>query len=82
MPGRATKTRFLVVYDYETGGVWAFVWAHSPEEIHKTFRDLTVIDAVPVWMTADEVSRIERSMTFNVDAVTSDDWIARLLRAQ
>jgi hypothetical protein len=47
MPENAAKSRFLVVYDYGQGGVWAFVWARSVDEIHEKFRDLQVgFDAV------------------------------------
>ena len=76
----ATKRRFLVVYDYGQGGVWAFVWARSQEELHEKFRDLTVVDAIPEWLSGDELENTERRMTFDVDDVKPGDWIAFLLR--
>jgi hypothetical protein len=74
------KKRFLVVYDYGTGGVWAFVWARSEEEIHRAFRDLDVVDATPSWLVGDQLAMMEERRTFDVDDVKPDDWIAQLLR--
>ena len=75
------KQRFLVVYDYGQGGVWAFVWARSEAEIHRAFRDLEVVDAMPSWLADEELASIEDGMTFDVDDVKPNDWIARLLRS-
>jgi hypothetical protein len=75
-----TKERFLVVYDYGQGGVWAFVWARSVDEIHEKFRDLEVIETIPSWLTGVQLATTERQMTFDVDDVKPGDWIARLLR--
>ncbi len=75
------KQRFLVVYDYGQGGVWAFVWARSEEEIHRVFRDLIVVDSTPPWLTGNQLAITEQQMTFDVDDVKPDDWIARLLRS-
>jgi hypothetical protein len=81
MSSERDKQRFLVVYDYGQGGVWAFVWARSAEEIHSKFRDLKVIESMPSWLTGNELALTEERMTFDVDAVKRDDWIARLLRS-
>jgi hypothetical protein len=80
MPENAEKSRFLVVYDYGQGGVWAFVWARSVDEIHEKFRDLQVVDSMPSWLKGDELAVTEQRMTFDADDVKPDDWIARLLR--
>ena len=74
------KQRFLVVYDYGQGGVWAFVWARSEVQLHRVFRDLKVVDSPPSWLTGEELAKTERQMTFDVDEVKPDDWIARLRR--
>lgn len=78
---RHEKQRFLVAYDYGQGGVWAFVWARSVEEIHDKFRDLQVIESMPSWLTGEQLAVTEQRMTFDVDAVKPEDWIARLLRS-
>lgn len=72
------KQKFLVVYDYGQGGIWAFVWARSEEEIHDRFRDLKVVESVPLWLTGDQLRVVEQRMTFDVDDVKPGDWIARL----
>jgi hypothetical protein len=81
MVNSTAKRRFLVVYDYGQGGVWAFVWARSDDEIHRTFRDLQVVAAMPSWLIGEELERLEERMTFDIDDVGPDDWIARLLRS-
>jgi hypothetical protein len=80
MADSSEKQRFLVVYDYGQGGVWAFVWARSQEEIHRVFRDLKVVNDLPSWLTGDQLAITEQRMTFDVDDVKPDDWIARLRR--
>jgi hypothetical protein len=51
------------------------------EEIHDKFRDLKVIESMPSWLTGDELAVTEQRMTFDVDDVKPEDWIARLLRS-
>jgi len=76
------KQRHLVVYDYGQGGVWAFVWARSATEIEDTFRDLKVVEDMPSWLTGDALAKTEQRMTFDVDAIQPDDWIARFVRSK
>jgi hypothetical protein len=45
------------------------------------FRDLEVVDPTPSWLTGDQLAITEQRMTFDVDDVKPDDWIARLLRS-
>ena len=78
--GQAPRQRFLVVYDYGQGGVWAFIWARSADDIRQRFRDLEVVNTFPSWLAGDELARTEQTMTFDIDDVKPDDWIARMLR--
>lgn len=78
--GQAPRQRFLVVYDYGQGGVWAFIWAQSADAIRERFRGLEVVNTMPSWLTGDELARTEQTMTFDIDEVKPDDWIARMLR--
>lgn len=80
MTESSAKRRFLVLYDYGQGGIWAFVWARAVDEIYAKFRDLQVVDTMPAWLTGEELAITEQKMTFDVDDVKPDDWIARLLR--
>ncbi len=80
MDESSAKRRFLVAYDYGQGGIWAFLWARSEDEIQQAFRDLTVVDSMPPWLTGDELAITEQRMTFDINNVKRDDWIWRLLR--
>lgn len=82
MGSTPAKQRFLVVYDYGQGGVWAFLWARSEEEIQRVFRDLEVVESMPSWLTGDELAKTEQRMTFDIDHVHPDDWISRLRRSE
>ena len=74
------KTRFLAVYDYGTGGVWAFVLARTSLEIEKRFTNLRVVDHAPSWMTHEKRVDLEERMTFDIDDINPNDWIAQLLK--
>ena len=45
------KQRFLAAYDYDTGGVWIQVWAHTANEIIALYPELDVLADRPPWMT-------------------------------
>jgi len=47
------KQRYLVVYDYGMGGLWAYVVASSPAQIVHRFPELTVFESKPEWMADD-----------------------------
>jgi hypothetical protein len=66
MDASAVKRRFLVVYDYGQGGVWAFVLATSANAIVERFPELQVIDEIPRWMD-DDLRRKLESETQDVD---------------
>lgn len=74
------KQRYLVIYDYGQGGVWAFVWARSAEDIHRTFRDLKVMDTMPSWLEGQRLEQLENRMTFDIDDVHPGQWLARFLK--
>jgi len=47
----ADKKLFLVAYDYGMGGLWGAMLAHSEEEIHAEYPELSVAHERPRWMT-------------------------------
>jgi hypothetical protein len=68
-------------YDYETGGVWVYIYAESPGEIHSKFRDLTVYESPPKWMSETERQDIETRSLFDLETVeTQHPTFAGLLR--
>jgi hypothetical protein len=66
------KRRFLVVYDYGQGGVWAFLNARSKSEIQARFPQLQVVPEAPLWMSKQELGRLERTMTYDIDDEPED----------
>ena len=48
------KSRYLVVYDYGMGGVWAYVMARSADEIVSRFPELQLVHERPGWMSPDD----------------------------
>jgi hypothetical protein len=67
------RRKHLVCYDYGQGGLWAYIYAESPEEIQAKFRDLEVIAAPPAWLTSEEQEKLE---AYDVDC--PDGWLAKL----
>ncbi len=53
------RSRYLVVYDYGTGGVWAYVTAPSEDAILQAFPELQVVRERPEWMDDDARERLE-----------------------
>ena len=76
------KRPYLVLYDYDTGGVWSYLRADSPAQIHAKFRDLVVYEEPPAWMDEDERRAIEARAPYDVETAELDDpvFLARLLR--
>lgn len=71
------KKRFLVVYDYGQGGVWAFVHARSADAIKRRLPDLKVVEDVPQWMDDQELKSIEDKMSFDLDK--PHGWLAEFI---
>lgn len=71
------KRKFLVLYDYGQGGLWAYVRANDPEEITRRFRDVEVLAAQPPWWTAENEAS---TSTFDVDA--PGGWLLRIIQSE
>jgi hypothetical protein len=65
------KQKHLVVYDYGQGGLWAFIYADSPQQIVDRYPELKVISETPAWMTDELRSRLEATETYDLDAPPS-----------
>jgi hypothetical protein len=72
----ATRKNFLVVYDYQTGGVWGLVAARSKEEIETRYCNLAVVEPVPVWISDDQYRRIVSSSSWDIDDPSPPAWVA------
>lgn len=73
------KQPFLVVYDYGSGGVWAYVRAHSRDEIEREFPELTVVADPPSWMTPEEQARIAKEATYDLESDRVVGLLAEIL---
>jgi hypothetical protein len=61
------KSKYLVVYDYGMGGVWAFINAHSQDEILAKFPQLKIVNKPPFSMSEKELKEIELTSSFDID---------------
>jgi hypothetical protein len=76
------RRAYLTVYDYGMGGVWQYLRAESPDQIHTRFRDLTVFETPPEWMSDEKQREIEAKSSYDVETAEVDDpkFMALLLR--
>ena len=51
--------RFLVCYDYGTGGLWDIVLADSADQIRKLYPEVIVFEEPPAWMEPEDLAKIE-----------------------
>jgi hypothetical protein len=51
-------TKYLVLYDYGQGGVWAYLVADSAEQIRREFPALRVYDEPPNWMKPGDLDAV------------------------
>lgn len=63
------RRRYLVVYDYDTGGVWRYLWTASADAIRQKLPEVTVFEHPPVWMSAEQQTEIARRSTYDLDDV-------------
>lgn len=72
---------FLVAYDYETSGAWAYVLADSEEQVGELFPELRIITERPSWLNEEEDRRIKERMSIDVTDV-DHPFLAALIRAR
>lgn len=70
------KQPYLAVYDYQTGGLWTFIYAHSPEDIKNRYPVLKLIDPPPAWMNESEIAR---TATFDIDE-EPPEWLTLAMK--
>lgn len=74
-----TKTTFLVSYDFGAGGLWAYIKAHSKDDIARRYPELTVLDDKPPVLLKTYLADIAAKMTFDIDDEPTG-WLAELVR--
>jgi hypothetical protein len=59
--------KFLVAFDYEKSGLWAYVEADSAQAIADLYPELEVFRHPPDWMTPARQDEIRRRSTYRLD---------------
>lgn len=72
---RTMKKKYLVCHDYGQGGLWAYVYAKSPQEINVKFRNLRVVTVSPAWLTLEEQAKLK---VYDVDQ--PEGWLTSLAK--
>jgi hypothetical protein len=61
------KQEFLVLYDYETGGAWAYLLADSEKQVGERYPELEVVHERPSWMSDEFAAGLRGRMTIDID---------------
>jgi hypothetical protein len=75
------KEEFLVVYDYETGGAWAFILAESAEQIRDLMPELKIVTGRPPWWNAEEERLTRERLTIDINDV-ENPFLAAIIRGR
>jgi hypothetical protein len=67
MVAETQKRKFLVLYDYGMGGLWAYLWSESEDRIKREYPELKNVPEPPLWMTEEVRARIEERWTFDIE---------------
>lgn len=76
---RTMRKEFLVLYDYRTGGAWAYLLADSEDQINTHFPELQIVTERPAWLTKEEERHLRKRMTIDIDD-TDNLFLAALIR--
>lgn len=74
-----SKHKFLAVYDYGMGGIWAFFHARTRSEITEKYPELKIMDDVPDWLNKQDKENMESHFTFDIDE-PPHGWLLSLIR--
>jgi hypothetical protein len=64
------KKKFIFFFDYTTGGVWYYIYAHSKEAIEQVFPEMYVFETPPKRFTERDAKTIEthpKDFIFDID---------------
>lgn len=71
------KQHYLVVYDYDTGGLWALINARSAADIAIKYPALKIVATRPGWMTDKIYADVVACNVFDIDDPPSG-WRANI----
>ena len=74
------SSKFLVVDDYGSGGIWFVVLADNADEIRGVLPTVDVYPpgTKPDWMSDEMLREIESRRTYRLDDLPASDWMNRL----
>ena len=73
-----TKTTYLAVHDYGTGGIWVLIDAESADQVERIYPQLKVVDTRPPWLEGQLWENVKARSHFAIDAPTG--WLLSLKR--
>jgi hypothetical protein len=68
------KNKYLVVFDYGMGSIWAYMYARSEREVTDRYPLLRVVKEPPGWVQEEPYQEQMEKNTFDVDDPPSD-WL-------
>ena len=74
------RSKFLVVDDYGSGGIWFVVLSPDEDRIREVLPTVKVYPpgVRPDWMSKNALKEIEDRRTFDIDKLPTSDWMNRL----
>ena len=73
------KTGYLAAYG--AGGIWAYIYARSKDEIARKYPKLKVVDERPRWMSEETFGLITSTNSFDIDT-EPPEWLAALMNEE
>ena len=74
-----SKTGYLVAYG--AGGIWAYIYARSKDEIALKYPKLKVADERPRWMSEETFGLIVSTNAFDIDA-EAPEWLTAAMNEE
>ncbi len=75
----SAKWNSLVAYDYGMGGIWAYLWAESDEQIRNKFSEVEVFAEPPAWWAKEKLAHIESEGVLDIENVSPESFAKALL---
>ena len=74
-----SKTGYLVAYG--AGGIWAYIYARSKDEIAQKYPKLKIADEAPRWMSEETFGMIASTTAFDIDA-EPPEWLTAAMNEE
>jgi hypothetical protein len=74
-----SKTGYLVAYG--AGGIWAYIYARSKDEIACKYPKLHIAEERPRWMSEETFGLVASTNAFDIDA-EPPDWLTAAMNEE